>query len=273
VIETREQIHQAAALLPPDLRGISSSGGDIYVMTDSSLEFRSTWATSTVCLNTVGKSTWLSTVPSQSAKGSVLSNLSAAPAVGESVAIYDGGANPNIASDDFWGLYEILGAVAQTGDNKNGCPVSSGLVALADLTVSNPSYQLTFKMAQTKTIPSGGGMRFFRRVHYSLNRAADNKWYVGYYDCVTGRIPACNAIQPIAGPFRAYANDGTSGLQFTYYDSTGAVLAANAANRPLVARISLVARAQGQTLINLTGSGKTTFQDSLRIDVGLRNRK
>jgi hypothetical protein len=34
-----------------------------------------------------------------------------------------------------------------------------------------------------------------------------------------------------------------------------------------------VARGQGQTLINLTGSSRTTFQDSLRIDVGLRNRK
>jgi prepilin-type N-terminal cleavage/methylation domain-containing protein len=273
VMETRAQIRQAAALLPPDFRGISSSGNDIYVMTDSSLEFRSTLASGTVCLNTVGKTSWLSTVPSQSAKGSVLSTLSAAPQVGESVAIYDGGANANISNDDFWGLYQISKAVAQTGDNASGCPVSSGLVVLGDLTVSNPSYQLTFTTVQTKTIPSGAGMRFFRRVHYSLYQAADTKWYLGYYDCLTGRVPLCNPIQQIAGPFQAYANDGTSGLQFSYFDSTGAVLAANAANRPLVARISVVARATGQKLIRLSGTSPRTFMDSIRVDVGLRNRK
>jgi hypothetical protein len=189
------------------------------------------------------------------------------------VAIYDGGANANIASDDFWGLYQISTVTPRTGDNASGCPVASGLVVLADLTASNPSYQLTFVATQTKTITSGAGMRFFRRAHYSLYRAADNSWYLGYYDCQTGRIPVCNTIQPIAGPFQAYANDNTSGLQFTYYDSTGTVLAANAANRPLVARISLVARGQGNALVNLTGSNRVVFKDSMRVDVGLRNRK
>ena len=41
VIATRQQIRQIAALLPSDLRGISSVGGDIYTMSDSSIEFRS----------------------------------------------------------------------------------------------------------------------------------------------------------------------------------------------------------------------------------------
>jgi prepilin-type N-terminal cleavage/methylation domain-containing protein len=273
VIETRQQIRQATAVLPPDLRGISSSGSDIYVMTDSSLEFRSTFGTGTVCLNTVGKSNWVSTVPVQSAKGSALTSWSAAPVVGDSVAILDEGANANVANDDLWGYYQISAVSLQTGNNTSGCPVSSGLVVLADLTAGNPSYQLTFTTAQTKTIVPGTGMRFFRRVHYSLYRAADNNWYLGYYDCLTGRVPVCNNIQPIAGPFQAYANDATSGLQFSYFDSTGTALAANAANRPLVARISVVARGQGKTLINLTGSNRVVFQDSVRVDVGLRNRK
>src|SRR5439155_792369 len=55
LIETRQQIRQAAAMLPSDLRGISSIGGDIYVMTDSSLEFRSVFGSSIVCVNTGGK--------------------------------------------------------------------------------------------------------------------------------------------------------------------------------------------------------------------------
>src|SRR4029077_12230976 len=49
LIQTRQQIRQAAAMLPADLRGISSVGGDIYVMSDSALEFRSVFGSSVVC--------------------------------------------------------------------------------------------------------------------------------------------------------------------------------------------------------------------------------
>src|SRR5438094_6783273 len=55
LIQTRQQIRQAAAMLPSDLRGISSIGGDIYAVTDSSLEFRSVFGISIVCVNTGGK--------------------------------------------------------------------------------------------------------------------------------------------------------------------------------------------------------------------------
>jgi len=112
-------------------------------------------------------------------------------------------------------------------------------------------------------------MRFFKRVHYSVYQAADGKWYLGFFDCKTGRVPVCNTLQPLAGPFQPYAVSGTSGVQFAYYDSTGAVTT----NRSLVARVSLVVRGQGAGQLNLTGDGATTFRDSLRIEVGLRNRK
>ena len=56
---------------------------------------------------------------------------------------------------------------------------------------------------------------------------------------------------------------------WVYYDSTGAVT-----TNPLqVARISFVARGQSASMLNLTGAGATAFHDSLRIEVGLRNRK
>src|SRR5258708_4762081 len=51
LIQTRQQIRQAAAMLPSDLRGISSIGGDISVLTDSALEFRSVFGSSIVCSN------------------------------------------------------------------------------------------------------------------------------------------------------------------------------------------------------------------------------
>jgi hypothetical protein len=123
--------------------------------------------------------------------------------------------------------------------------------------------------AAPATVAVGAGMRFFRRVHYRIYKETDNQWYIGFFDCIVGRVPVCIPTQPIAGPFQAYAVNGTSGMQFAYYDSLGAVTA----NPLQVARISLVVRGQAASLMNLSGAGGTVFRDSLRIEVGLRNRR
>ena len=156
-----------------------------------------------------------------------------------------------------------------TGNGATGCPSSTRLTQPSDITGANPSYQLTLAPAAANTIAVGAAIRFFRRVRYRVYRETDNQWYLGFFDCITGRVPVCNPSQPIADPFQPYANDGTSGVQFTYYDSTGAVTA----NPLQVARISLVVRGQAASLMNLSGAGGTVFRDSLRIEVGLRNRR
>ena len=271
LIQTRQQIRQAAAMLPSDLRGISSVGGDIYVMTDSSLEFRSVFGSSLACVvDPAGK--YVSTAPQGLVRQSAMTNWAVLPSVGDSLALYDSGLS-SAASDDSWQLFQITAVTPRTGGASDGCPVASGLVtaAVADLAVSNPSYKLTLSPVASKNIDAGAGIRFFRRVHYSLYKAADNLWYLGYYDCKTGRVPVCNAIQQIGGPFQPYATNGTSGLQFTYYDSTGAVTA----TKTLVARVSLAVRGQGTSLVNFSGNsgGSTTLRDSLRMEIRLRNAK
>jgi len=266
LIQTRQQIRQAAAMLPSDLRGISSIGGDIYSMTDSSLEFRSAFGSSIVCVNTLGK---LSTVPHVLAKGSAMTNWSALPSVGDSLAVYNDSTS-FASTDDAWVRHQITAVTTITSaTSTSGCPTSTLLTQAGDLTASNPSYQLTLSPAASSRIIPGSGIRFFRRVHYSVYRAADGQWYLGFYDCKTGRVPVCNTVQPIGGPFQPYSATGTSGLQFAYYDSTGTVTT----NKTLVARISVVVRGQGATLVNLAGAGATVFRDSLRMEVGLRNRK
>src|SRR5689334_17320601 len=98
LIQTRQQIRQAAAMLPADLRGISSVGGDIYVMSDSSLEFRSVFGSSVVCANNLGK---LSTVPVVLAKGSTMTTWTRLPAVGDSLLVYNDSSS-FAATDDAW---------------------------------------------------------------------------------------------------------------------------------------------------------------------------
>ena len=265
LIQTRQQIRQAAAMLPSDLRGISSIGGDIYAMSDSALEFRSVFGSSVVCVNTGGR---LSTVPRVLATGATMTNWARPPAVGDSLLVYNDG--PTLAvADDAWSRYQITAVTLVTGNVANGCPSSTRLTQPSDVTGANPSYQLTLAPAAANTIAVGAAIRFFRRVRYRVYRETDNQWYLGFFDCITGRVPVCNPSQPIAGPFQPYANNGTSGVQFAYYDSTGVVTA----NPLQVARISLVVRGQAGALINLSGAGATVFHDSLRIEVGLRNRK
>lgn len=267
IIDTRRQIRQAGAMLPGDLRSVSGVGGDIYAMTDSSIEVRATTGSSIVCLsNTVSKFLYLA--PVTVAKNNVLTSVSTTPGPNDSLLVYDDGANTSLGTDDSWRTYGVsaLGIVPASN-----CPTSSGLVQTVDQSGSNSLYRLTLPVTQTSTIRAGSAVRFFKRVHYSLYHAADGSWYLGYYDCKLGRVPNCTAIQAIAGPLNAYAAAGSnsSGLQFTYYDSLGAVTAVPAN----VARISLVARGRASNLVALTGLGSTAFGDSVRIEIGLRNRK
>jgi prepilin-type N-terminal cleavage/methylation domain-containing protein len=269
LIQTRSQLRQAAFMLPADLRGVSRQAGDILSMSDSSIEIRSVFGSSVVCVVNPGAA-WISTVPLNQASRAAMTNWKIRPGIGDEVAVYDEGASISMA-DDSWRLARITGwAAVTTHTATTGCPATTRLTQAADLVASNPSYRFTLSPAPVASTLPGASVRFFRRAHYSLWRwPTDGQWYLAYYECLMNPTLICAAPQPIAGPLRPYAAPGTtSGLEFTYYDSTGAVTA----NRLLVARISIVARAQGQTTINLTGAAPVPLRDSMRIEVGLRNR-
>src|SRR5712691_1169931 len=237
LIQTRQQIRQAAGMLPSDFRGIASADSDIYVMTDSALEIRSLFGSSIACAVDAGGG-GVSTVPHVLVKGSAMTSWTAVPSVGDSIAVYDQG-TITAQSDDRWSRAQITGVAVRTGNVNDGCPTASGLAQLADLTASNPSYKLTIT-PKFPNVTVGAAIRFYRRVRYRIYMDTDNQWYLGFYDCKTGRVPVCNTTQAIAGPFQPYAASATSGMQFAYYDSTGAVTAKPSE----VARISLVVRGQ-----------------------------
>ncbi|HTJ23337.1 MAG TPA: hypothetical protein VL383_13125 [Gemmatimonadaceae bacterium] len=112
-------------------------------------------------------------------------------------------------------------------------------------------------------------MRFVRRAHYSLYRATSTSpWYLGYTcsACGTGAT-----IQPIAGPFNGYTDvqtPDTSGIRFTYFDSTGAVATLPAQ----VARINIVIRGHTRAYLNVPGLKQGIYYDSVRTDIAVRNR-
>jgi prepilin-type N-terminal cleavage/methylation domain-containing protein len=266
LIDTRAQLRQMVVVLPADLRGMSTVGGDIVSMSDSAIEFRSTFGTSSACDESPKV---LGIPPTRLAKGTVLTSWMRPPVVGDSIAVYDD-STTTMAKDDRWVIRNIS-AVATSTDPNKVCALATGMIQAGDLTVSNPGYLVSVTPDLPGTVAAGAAVRFFRRVRYSLYKDVDGLWYLGFRDCVTGRVPVCSAMISAGGPFQPYAASAakTSGLEFAYYDSLGAVTA----DPKLVARISMILRATGSTPIQLTGNVQTTFMDSMRIEVAIRNRK
>jgi prepilin-type N-terminal cleavage/methylation domain-containing protein len=267
ILQTRTQVRQASVMMPSDLRSISSAGGDIYAMTDTSIEFRSTFGSSYLCKSDKGKSQ-LIVPPVTLAKGSTLTAWTQVPTINDSLAVYVDSTS-TAGKDDSWSFHKITAVGIAFSDASPGCLSSTLLMKSTDVNAGNPSYYFTITPTQSGTVSTGAAVRFFKKVHYSLYIAADGFWYLGYYDCRTSRVPVCNPIQPIAGPLRQYlaAQPQSAGLRFAYYDSTGAVTA----NRLAVSRISILMQGEGAKTIQLAGGSPVNFRDSLRIEVGLRN--
>ncbi len=108
-------------------------------------------------------------------------------------------------------------------------------------------------------IPRGSPVRQFETVTYRVYQASDGKWYLGYESVYP---PA--TIQPLIGPLT-----GSAGVEFDYYDSTGAVT--TVPNQ--VALIDIHLRAQTATPVRSGGAqGAIDYKvDSLTTRVALRN--
>jgi prepilin-type N-terminal cleavage/methylation domain-containing protein len=271
LMDTRGRLRQALAVLPSDLRSVSPSdtlsgganSGDIYAWTDHSLEFRSVQGSSVVCWITGAAPLTTLRLPPLNLPN-VLSAWQATPLVGDSLLIFDNGGLR-------WRVYAITAIAAVTGGA--GCPSGAGqLLTAAQAALS--SYAVSVSPALSATIQVGAPVRVFRRVHYELYKETDGRWYLGYFDCLSSYVPAgCRAIEPLSGPYRPYSvTPGLSGLLFTYYDSTGAVLNPGVAQARNIARIDLTVRAQTQAPISLSGGVRTVGRDTVRYSIGMRNR-
>jgi prepilin-type N-terminal cleavage/methylation domain-containing protein len=270
--ETRAQLRQIASMLPTDLRGISAVGNDVYSMTDSSIEFRSTFGSSVVCKTITSGGGSIVLPPRKAAKGPRWTSWSQTPVIGDSIALYDESVNSG-PLDDRWTMHQITGWTNVTGDVSSGCQSTNKFVLASDLTSTNPSFRLTLSPAFPATMKQGAAVRFYKRVRYNLYQASDGEWYLGYRDCLTSRTPQCSEVQPIGGPYQPYAapGSGTSGVEFAYSDSLGAPTTI----RQNLARITVVIRGESAEMVQLGGmqSSWTTFRDSLTLEVALRNRK
>jgi hypothetical protein len=262
VMEVRDNLRRIGDLLPAELRGAAPRDGDIIAMSDSAIEFRAPTGSSTICEFNLAR-TMIVVPPVSLQRDAGLTFWLSRPVMTDSMFIFDSqDSNPDT----------LLGRGIVAAPAAGTCPITSGFTSTAAEAAASITFLLDTPLPTS--VPVGAPIRFFRRTRYSLYQSpTDNQWYLGFRDFVPGRAPQWSAIQPVAGPLLPYASQGATGLRFTYRDSVGTALTAQA-DAPRVRRIDIEVRAQSKTVIRAMGMTRTAaglYQDSLFTSVAFRN--
>ena len=273
VADTRGRMRDIATIIPTDLRGTSSVGGDLLSIELTSLQFRAAIGTSVLCRYAADNVIELP--PKVLTSGNVLTSWINPPQPGDVVFIYNDGTRAGNV-DDSWTPFTITDTASAV--DADWCP-ASGVSRLTQATDDGErKYRLTLSSAPDSTrIHLGAPIRLAREVRYSLYEASDANWYVGYETCtpsgVVGVAGACANREVLAGPVRAAAADtASSGLYFVYYRQNGtAVTSINDAAQ--IARVGIGLRTTPLSLKDAMKLGGSMMgRDSLRLTVGIRNR-
>lgn len=258
VIDTRQQIRQATTVIPVDLRGVSSVGGDIIAMSDSALDVRSNIGSGILCSH---NATQITIPPENLANGKAFTSFLTKPQVNDVAIIFNDSTPGN--QDDTWQIVSITGIDSTLA----GCAAfTSGSV---DATKYRYVYNVTPNLSSL--IVDGAPVRFARRAKYATYQSpSDNLWWLGYREC-RGDGSGCAAIQPVSGPYRPYVPNDTvnSGISFVYRDVANAVT-----NVPTnVARIELFVHGQTQAPVSLGGGTAAVYKDYQKVTIAIRNRQ
>lgn len=252
----RAELHMGTEILAMELRALSPGADSIPLASDTAVEIHSAIGASTVC--TAPSPTHVTLPPDTLASGAILSSWLVTPDTGDVVLIYHDSTVASPARG--WSRHRIVAfatALAATA-----CPPASALTAVADIASGARAYDVT--LATPTTASRGAPVRFLRRGRYSVYRASDGNWYLGYRRCTGG---VCAGVQPVAGPFR-----GPSRFPLTlrYFDRAGIELPP-AAQRTSVARVDIVLRAGSAVAVALPGGGRRVLRDSTLLSVSMRN--
>jgi type II secretory pathway pseudopilin PulG len=234
LLHVREGVRDAVELLSADVRGMSVAD-TVRLAADSAIEFFTTIGASVVCQILAGDVG----LPPADPLGNSLSAFHAEPDTGDLALIHieSGGVNER------WERHRISGFVRQS--LASSCPPTSRFSRQSDLDAGVDGFTVTLTTPVSGDVKPGAAVRFLRRERYSLYRAGDGEWYMGYRRCNAIGPSVCVAIQPVSGPYRAYSRDPrATGLLFEYFDSAGQPLEATA---PLaISRVDVTARGESQ---------------------------
>lgn len=257
VAAARSQVSQAAAILPAELRGMSPARDAIEAL-DSALEFHSTIATGVVCQRGPD---WVALVPLRPPGAPALRGELVPPEPGDIAHLLEPD-DPNPAGDR-WPIF----VVAEVASDAGLCAAGPFAHPLAD--AGRPRLRLALGAPLPPGITPGAPVRVTRRIRYSLYRAGDRLWYLGFDEWREGKW---SGVQPVSGPYAGYARGSAAGIRFEYLDAAGDALP-EPVSLDRLALVRLVVRSPPP---RSRGAGAPatsgTSLDSAVVDVALRNR-
>jgi prepilin-type N-terminal cleavage/methylation domain-containing protein len=251
----RSQLRDGVDLLTVALRYAAVQGAPIDFASDTAVELSSVIGAGTVC---AASGAVIHLTPEATASGAALTSFATTPDTADDVLVFH---TAGATASAGWSRARV----ATVGSHPvGGVCGGSPLVSPVDVAAAARSTELTLAPA-TPALP-GAPVRVVRHARFSVYRASDGLWYLGYRRCA----PACNGIQPVSGP---YAPGTVPPLTLRYADASGATLPTplDSSARSRITRVDLVLRARSRGIIDLPGFGRGIARDSALATVALRN--
>lgn len=256
LLGARENVRDAMEVLGADLQGMVIAD-TARVMSDSAVELFANVGVAVTCANAAG--TELGLAGSSGPRGNTYTAFVTTPDSGDLAVIYRAGDD---SVPQTWERARIASFAARS--LAFVCPDSSSFAAGE----AGKGFQLTLAAPLAFSIPAGTPVRVIRRVRYSLYRAGDSEWYLGYRRCNALGSSVCGAVQPLSGPYRPYSPDASrTGLLFEYFDANGAPTTSALD----LARVRITARSESRHRI-LIDAGQWRPADSATVSIAVRNR-
>lgn len=262
ILESRSQHAAAHEAVAVELRGASSSSGDIAALSDSSIVFRLPVGTGVACGITP---TSIDLAPDSVASGQSLARFRTTPQPGDTAWLFDEGSK-DVSSDDTWIGVPVSSATRTTGS----CPASPLLNPFLD--AGFPAWRLSYGGVVPATIVAGAPVRLTRMARFALYRGGTGEHWLGFteWQPVMG---TWITIQPVSGPYQPFnpASPPASGIALQARDSSGTPLPFAATPAP--AAIAMTTRTLTTRVVRMDGVARGRYADSLHSLIFARNSR
>lgn len=247
----RADMRDAVAILAHELRGTAIASDSLRLATDTAVEFFAPVLTGVACGGTTDGRLYLAPLRAHSPAG--LTSLLVTPDTGDVAWAW---LADSLGKNGTWRRYRL-----------GGYGESAVYICDPRLTSASAPAPVLTLLGDASEIAAGTPIQVVRRGRYSIYRASDGRWYLGYRRC-NALGGGCGVVQPVAGPYRARSGS-SAGLNLLYFDGSGSEIGEPVAAAG-AARVRITVRSDtAQRLRRVRREG--ALDDSLRVTVAFRN--